>query len=538
MQPTRTPLLPLVLLLFASFAGCAQQATTDTGQDGDSELAWVADADIAALRAALDGGELTSEALVQEHLDRIARIDDAGPRLNAVLALDPGALDAARALDAELSEGNSRGPLHGIPVLLKGNIDIAGLDNTAGSQALAGNVADDDAFLAARLRDAGAVILGSANLSEWANFRSSRSSSGWSSIGRQTHNPHVLDRNPCGSSSGSAVAVAAGLAVIAIGTETDGSVVCPAGQNGVVGIKPTIGLVSRNGIIPIAHSQDTAGPMGRTVRDAALTLQAIAVRDDADLAASAFPAELPDYTAALSENPRLEGVRLGVWRDHFGAGDDPDVEKCLEDAIAALEALGAEIVDPADLGDRDGLGSAEGTVLFTEFKHDLAAYLEAHGTPNGMAGLAELIAYNDEHADTVMPYFGQENFTRAVDEGELDDADYLEALADSKRISQGAIDGALEKDKLTAIIGPTNSPAWPIDLVNGDHYLLSTSQLPAVSGYPNVTLPMCFVHELPVGLSIFGTAFSEGELIRIAHAFEQATNARRAPRFLPSVDLP
>jgi amidase len=422
-------------------------------------------------------------------------------------------------------------------VLLKGNIDVAGLDNTAGSLALQGNVPEEDAFLVARLRQAGAVILGTANLSEWANFRSSRSSSGWSSIGRQTKNPYVLDRNPCGSSSGSAVAVAAGLAVAAIGTETDGSVVCPAGQNGVVGIKPTIGLVSRGGIIPIAHSQDTAGPMARTVRDAALMLQAIAAKDPEDPAAAEAPAEAPDYTAALSEDPRLDGVRLGVWRDHFGAGDDPDVDACLEAAIAAFEDLGAEVVD-ADLGEREGLGDAESAVLSAEFKHDIAAYLDAHGAPNGLSTLEQIMAFNDQHAETVMPYFGQERFQRALDGGEPDSPEYLEALAASKRISRGAIDGALAKDGLAAVIAPTNGPAWPIDLVNGDHFVLSSSQLAAVSGYPNVTVPMCFVHQLPIGLSIFGGAWSEAELIRIAHAFEQQTHARRPPRFLPTLELP
>jgi amidase len=411
------------------------------------------------------------------------------------------------------------------------------MDNTAGSLALAGHVPATDAPLVARLRDAGAVILGTANLSEWANFRSSRSSSGWSSVGRQTRNPHVLDRNPCGSSSGSAVAVAAGLAPLAIGTETDGSIVCPAGQSGVVGIKPTLGLVSRDGIVPIAHSQDTAGPMGRTVRDAALALAAIAARDPDDPAAAAVPGDLPDYAAALTPGTRLSGVRIGVWRGYWGAGADPDVERCFSDAIEALARLGAEVVDPVDLGDLDGVDPAEERVLYAEFKHDLAAWLAAHGEPNGIATLADLIAWNTRHADAVMPYFGQERLEQAERTSGLDDPAYVEALASSKRISRDAIDGALATHRLTAIVAPTNSPAWPIDLVNGDHYLLSSSQLPAVSGYPNVTVPMCFVHELPVGLSVFGTAFAEVDLLRIAHAFEGATRARRAPAFRPTLDL-
>ena len=536
--PVRFPVLLLAATL-GGLAACEQpSAPTPEVVEQAPDHAWLADAEIGALRAALDRGELTVETLVGQTLERIARLDDDGPRLGAVLALDPRAMDVARELDAELAAGSPRGPLHGIPVLVKGNIDVAGLDNTAGSRALAGNVPAADAFLTARLRAAGAVILGTANLSEWANFRSSRSSSGWSSIGRQTRNPYVVDRNPCGSSSGSAVAVAAGLAVATIGTETDGSIVCPAGQNGVAGIKPTIGLVSRGGIIPIAHSQDTAGPMARTVREAALVLQAIAAKDPEDAASAEAPDEVPDYTAGLGDAPRLDGVRLGVWRDHFGAGDDPQVEACTAAAITALESLGAEIVDPVDVGDIDDLGEAESTVLYTEFKHDVAAYLEAHGAPNGLATLAQLAAYNEEHAAEVMPYFGQERFAQSLEARELDSPEYTRALATSKRISRGAIDGALAKEVLNAIIAPTNGPAWPIDLVNGDNFVLSSSQLAAVSGYPNVTVPMCFVHQLPVGLSIFGAAWSEAELIRIAHAFEQATRARRAPEFLPTLDLP
>ena len=531
--------LCLLALVGGFFVACEAPPEPDPVPESlDTNHDWLADIDVATLRARLDNGELTVETLVSRTLERIALIDDDGPRLSSVLALDPQALTVARELDAELSEGKKRGPLHGIPMLLKGNIDIAGLDNTAGSRALVGNVPEEDAFLTARLREAGVVILGTANLSEWANFRSSRSSSGWSSIGRQTRHPYVVDRNPCGSSSGSAVAVAAGLTALAVGTETDGSIVCPAGQNGVVGIKPTLGLVSRDGIIPIAHSQDTAGPMARTVRGAAMALQAMAAKDPEDPAADEVPEELPDYTAALAEEPRLDGVRLGLWRDHFGAGADPDIEACTTAAIAAFEALGAEVVDPVEMGELEGLGDAESTVLYTEFKHDVAAYLESHGSPNGLSTLEQLIAYNEEHAADVMPYFGQERFQQAFEKGELDAPEYTSALATSKRISQGAIDGALSKDDLDAIIAPTNSPAWPIDLVNGDNYLLSSSQLAAVSGYPNVTLPMCFVHELPIGLSIFGTAWDEAELIRIAHAFEHATRARKAPRFLPTLDLP
>jgi amidase len=541
---TRLGLLLLVVALLLT--ACERPAlpptsvdpgTADTTAAADDALAWVVYSDIETLQAAMAEGRLSAVTLTRFHLARIAAIDDAGPELNAVLFLAPDALEQAAALDAERAAGTVRGPLHGIPVLLKGNIDVAGLPNTAGSLALADNLIDSDAFMVAELRAAGAVILGTANLSEWANFRSTHSTSGWSSIGRQTRNPYVLDRNPCGSSSGSAVAVSAGLTVVAVGTETDGSVVCPAGINGVVGIKPTLGLVSRDGIIPIAHSQDTAGPMGRSVRDAAILLQVMAAFDAGDAAAEQQPE--PDYLVALGDG-RLDGVRLGVQRDHFGAGRYPAIEDCLAEAVFAFAALGAEVVDPAELGghdELDSLGDDEGTVLFTEFGPDLAAYLAAHGAPGGMRGLDDLIGFNAAHADTVMPYFGQEDFERAAAAGGLADEDYIEALARAKRVSQGAIDGALQTQDLDAIIGPTNGPAWTTDLVNGDRYSLSTSQLPAVSGYPSITVPMCQVHGLPVGLSIFGTAYSEPELLRIAYAFEQATQARRAPEFLPTLEL-
>jgi len=496
------------------------------------------DLDVAALQERMEKGSLSSVELTRYYLDRIERLNEDGPALRAILEVNPDALTMAAALDEERQTKGARGPLHGIPVVLKGNIDTGDrMATTAGSLALAGHVADEDAFLVARLREAGAVILAKANLSEWANFRSNRSSSGWSSIGRQTRNPYSVDRNPCGSSSGSAVAVAANLTALAVGTETDGSIVCPSGANGIVGVKPTLGLVSRDGIIPIAHSQDTAGPMGRTVRDAAVLLAAMVAKDPDDAAAKeAFPEQVPDYLASLgAEN--LSGLRIGVMRDHWGAGENPDVAAHYERAIETLKGLGAEIVDPADLGDRDGLNDAEYEVLLYEFKTDLEAYLRAHGSPNGLSTLEDIIAFNAQNKDRTMPFFGQEIMEMAAKKGPLTEEAYKEALATSKKKATGAIDGAIAKDRLDAIIAPTNGPAWRSDLVNGDHFSMASSTLAAVSGYPNVTVPMGMVHGLPVGLSFFGAAHSEPVLLRIADAFERRTGARPKPGFLPTLAL-
>jgi amidase len=523
------------LALLPATTGCGgPDADTRSAELAALQLEW---RDVAGLQALMEKGELTAEELTVYCLERIAELDDAGPRLNAVIEINPEALDIATALDGERRQIGPRGPLHGIPVLLKANIDTGDrMTTTAGSLALAGHRAARDAFLAARLREAGAVILGKTNLSEWANFRSTRSLSGWSSQGGQTRNPHVLDRSPCGSSSGSAVAVATGLVPLAVGTETDGSVVCPSGTNGIVGLKPTLGLVSRDGIIPIAHSQDTAGPMARSVRDAALLLAAMALRDPDDPAAAGMPTTLPDYTAALGDG-HLDGLRIGVMRDYYGKGNNPGVDQLFEQAVEALRGLGAEIVDPAAPGDRGGLDEAEYEVLLYEFKADLAAYLAAHGTPNGMAGLEELIAFNEANADAVMPWFGQEIFTAAAAKGPLTDEAYREALEKSKRLAREAIDGALAQDDLDLIVAPTNGPAWVVDPVNGDSFgtSVASSTLPAVSGYPNLTVPMGTVHGLPVGLSFIGPAFGEPVLLRAGHAFEQAAPPRAVPRFLPSI---
>ncbi|MFC1481887.1 amidase [Candidatus Neomarinimicrobiota bacterium] len=528
-----------VLLLFTT--GCRtitikephsiQPSFTDTGLEKFDEY------DIETLQLLMDEGTLTAEGLTQYYLNRIAKLDDAGPMLNAILEINLDALQTAIALDEERSRQGSRGPLHGIPVVLKANIDTGDkLATTAGSLALANHKAERDAFMVARLREAGAIILGKANLSEWANYRGSHSSSGWSSLGRQTKLPYVLDRNPCGSSSGSAVAVAANLTVLAIGTETDGSVVCPAGTNGIVGIKPTLGLVSCDGIIPIGHSQDTAGPMARTVRDAALLLTAMVAKDSNDPEASNFPQQTPDYLAALDASS-LQGVRIGVMRDHYGAGDNARVEANLDRAIEALKSLGAEVIDSTELGDRTGLDEAESEVLAYEFKNEVKEYLVKHGSPNGMSTLDDLIAFNTTNKEKVMPYFGQERFLKAAQKGPLTDDVYKQALAKSKQLAQAAIDGAMDKHSLDAIIAPTNSPAWPTDLVNGDNFSIASSTLPAVSGYPSITVPMGSVHNLPVGLSFFGRAFSESTLLHITYAFEQATKARRSPEFIPTLNL-
>lgn len=469
-------------------------------------------------------GELSAERLVGWYRDRIAAIDHSGPELRSVIELNPDALTIARALDEEWQSSGPRGPLHGIPVLLKANIDTAdSMATTAGSLALKDHRAAQDAFLVQRLRDAGAVILGKTNLSEWANFRSGRSSSGWSSLGGQTRNPYDTTRNPCGSSSGSGVAVAANLAAVAVGTETDGSVVCPSGINGIVGIKPTLGLVSRSGIIPIAHSQDTAGPMARSVRDAAILLTAMTGEDPAD--ADSKPAPVEDFAAGLAADS-LEGKRIGLIGDYYGAGDDPNVDALLEQAIAALEAGGATVVRGISVDISDAY-AGEGEVLRYEFKHDLGAYLRNAGTE--YESLADIIRFNEANADSVMPFFGQERMLESQQKGGLDDEAYVEALATSRSVARGALDEALSTHELDVLIAPTNSPAWKTDHVNGDHFLLSSSSYAAISGYPNVTVPMGFVSGLPIGLSFIGGHWQDKAVIEIAYGFEQATQARRPP---------
>jgi amidase len=486
---------------------------------------------IAELQDRMQRGELSAERLVNWYLQRIETIDAGADGLNAVIELNPDALMIARALDDERRKSGPRGPLHGIPVILKANIGTAdSMRTSAGSLALKDHIPPQDAFLVSRLRDAGAIILGKANLSEWANFRSTHSSSGWSSVAGQTRNPYAPDRNPCGSSSGSAVVVAANLVTVAVGTETDGSVVCPAGANGIVGIKPTVGLVSRNGIVPIAHSQDTAGPMARTVRDAAILLSSMAGGDPADPVTEAAPA-LTDYAANLAADG-LTGARLGVLRSHTGAGGLPAVELVFSDSIGTMRHQGAELVDDIRI-DMRGASDAEYEVLLYEFKADLAKYLGATGAP--VRDLEEIIAFNEAHADEVMPIFGQEIMLSAVEKGDLASAEYLEALSISRRIAREGLDAAFKDNQVDALIAITNGPAWKTDHVLGDNFSIGSSSYAAISGYPNITVPAGFVADLPVGVSFIGPAHSEQTLIRIAHAFEQAHAARKPPTMATDV---
>lgn len=490
------------------------------------------------LQRHMDSGELTAAGLAETYLARIEAIDRNGPRLNAVLELNPDALAIADALDAERREQGPRGPLHGIPLLLKGNIDTADrMTTTAGSLALAGSIAPQDAFIVQRLRQAGAVILGKANLSEWANFRSSRSTSGWSSQGGLTRNPYALDRSGCGSSTGSGVAVAADLCVAAIGTETDGSITCPAAVNGIVGLKPTLGLVSRSGVIPIAHSQDTAGPMARSVTDAAILLGVLAGEDARDPATAIIGqrSAVTDYTQFLHKDG-LRGARIGVARQYFDK--HPKVGAVMEACLAAMRGLGAELIDLAAPLPDDEIGEHEIEVLLYEFKADLNAYLAALGPGAPVRSMAEVIAFDEAHTNQVMPYFGQERMLQAQAKGPLTEETYVNALATSKRLAGAeGIDKALAAQRLDAIVAPTTGPAWPIDLVNGDHSIGSCTTPAAVAGYPHITVPAGFVFGLPVGLSFFAGAWSEPTLLRLAYAFEQATQAWRAPSFLPTVNL-
>lgn len=492
---------------------------------------------ILELQTHMQAGALTARGLVETYLTRIDGIDRHGPALNAVLEVNPDALAIADALDAERIARGPRSPLHGIPVLLKDNIDTADrMMTTAGSLALLGSIAPEDAFLVQKLREAGAVILGKTNLSEWANFRSTRSSSGWSSRGGQTRNPYALDRNPCGSSSGSAVAVAADLCAVAIGTETDGSIICPSQTNGIVGIKPTLGLVSRSGIIPIAHSQDTAGPMARTVEDAAILLGALTGVDPRDPATEASRGTAhTDYTQFLDAGG-LRGACIGVARNFFGF--HPRIDTVMETCIQTMRDLGAEIVDPAEVVTAKTWRKTETEVLLYEFKADLNAYLAGLGPDAPVHSLEEIIAFNAAYADTVMPYFGQERMLQAQTKGPLTDAAYLEALATNHRLARAeGINATLQAHNLDAIVAPSGGPAWLTDWVNGDHHSGGSSSPAAVAGYPNVTVPAGTIFGLPVGISFFAGAYQEPTLIKLAYAFEQATRVRTPPEYLPSVDF-
>ena len=484
-------------------------------------------------QAAMTDGKVTSEQLARAYLERIERIDRAGPKLNSVLALNSRALADARRLDAERRAGKLRGPLHGVTILLKDNIETAdGTATTAGSLALAGNITGRDAPIAKRLTDAGAVVLGKANLSQWANFRSTRSISGWSSVGGLVRNPYSLDRTACGSSAGSGAAVAAGLAAFAIGTETDGSVICPAAMNGIVGLKPTVGLVSRTLIIPISPEQDTAGPMTRTVADAAALLNVIAGSDPADAATREADARKVDYLAAL-KGATLKGARIGVWTPNKGRS--PGTDAVFDAAVTALEAQGAVLgelkTDPAIMGQ---IGALEGECLRTEFKAALDAYLAT--TPPAVTArtLEALIAFNKAEPRE-MPLFAQEIFEQSVAKPPITDPAYLEKRAQARSLARGLLDRMLADNRLDAIVSPSNGPASIVDPVNGGVSFGSPTMLPAVSGYPHLTVPTGQITGLPLGLSFIGPAWSEARLLSLGFAFEQATRARREPAFLPNV---
>jgi amidase len=505
----------------------AQRAATTATKAFDLDEITITD-----LQNGMKSGKYTSLSLTRKYLQRIQDLDKQGPAVNSVIEINPDAQSIAAGLDRERRTKGPRGPLHGIPILIKDNIDTADrMMTTAGSLAMIGSIPAQDSFIVKRLREAGAVILGKTNLSEWANFRSNHSSSGWSGRGGQTRNPYVLDRNPCGSSSGSGAAAAANLCAAAVGTETDGSVVCPSSTNSLVGIKPTVGLISRAGIIPISHSQDTAGPMGRTVTDAVIMLGAMTGVDPRDKATKdSLGKALTDYTKFLDPNG-LRGARLGIVRKSFGFNDA--VDKLLNDLIAEIARLGAVVIDPADIPTAGKFDDSELEVLLYEFKADLNAYLAGLGAKAPVHSLKEIIEFNESHRDREMPYFEQDLFIKAEAKGPLTEKAYLAALKQNHEMTrEDGIDAVLRKHNLDALVAPTGGPAWPTDWINGDHFTGGYSSASAVAGYPHITVPAGYVHGLPVGISFFASAYSEPTLIKLTYSFEQATKARRPPKFL------
>ena len=493
---------------------------------------------IDALQSAMKSGKLTAHTITEMYLGRIDEIDKRGPAINSIIEINPDALAIADTLDKERKAKGPRGPLHGVPVLIKDNLDTADkMMTTAGSLALVGcPKPPKDSFVAQKLRQAGAVILAKTNLSEWANIRSSHSTSGWSGRGGLTRNPYALDRNPCGSSSGTGAGVSANLAAGGIGTETDGSIVCPSSSNGLSGIKPTVGLTSRAGIIPISHSQDGAGPMCRTLRDAAILLGAITGVDPDDPYTTASQGKsFTDYTQFL-DSRGLKGARIGVARKYFGFSEA--VDSLMAEALAIMKREGAELIDPADIESFGKFDDSESLVLDYELKADIAQYLARLGPSSPMRTLRDLIDFNEHNAQREMPYFGQDIFVRAQTRGPLTDRAYIEALEKNHRLARTeGIDKLMDEHKLDAIVAPTGGPAWTTDLINGDHFGGGSSNAAAVAGYPNINVTAGDLFGLPVGISFFGRAWSEPTLIKIAYAFEQATQARKAPTFLPTADL-
>jgi amidase len=523
----------LVAAVLPALVGARDMAayTPTAPEVGGSELDELT---IVDLQAAIISGKFTSRSLTEKYLARIEDLDRQGPALNSVIELNPDALSIAEALDRERKDKGTRGLLHGIPIFIKDNIDTADrMQTTAGSLAMVGSRPAKDSFVAQKLREAGAVILGKTNLSEWANIRSSHSVSGWSGRGGLTRNPYALDRNPCGSSSGSGAAVAANLCALAVGTETDGSVVCPASANGIVGIKPTLGLLSRSGIIPIAHSQDTPGPMARTVRDAAILLNALAGTDPRDPATVESAARrAADYARSLDPNG-LRGARIGVARKYFGFSDA--VDDLMNSVMEEMKRQGAVLVDPADLESHGKFDDTEFLVLLYELKADLESYLASRPDAR-VRSLKDIIEFNERNKEKEMPYFAQDTFIKAEAKGSLTSKEYLDALEANRRLARAeGIDGLMDKHHLDAIMAPTGSPAWLTDLVNGDHSGGGSSNAAAVAGYPDISVPAGSISGLPVGVSFFGRAWSEPILLKIAYGFEQAIKARKPPRFLPNV---
>ena len=490
---------------------------------------------IPELQDGMKSGKFTARSLVEKYSDRMQEIDKSGPAVNSIIEMNPDALSIADSLDEERQAKGSRGPIHGIPVLIKDNIDTADrMMTTAGSLALLGSKPAQDSFVAQKLRAAGAVILGKTNLSEWANIRSGHSTSGWSGRGGLTKNPYALDRNPCGSSSGTGAGISANLCAVGIGTETDGSIVCPSSSNGLAGIKPTVGLVSRSGIIPISHTQDGAGPMCRTVRDAAILLGVLTGTDPQDSATSASGGKsYTDYTQFCDPNG-LRGARIGVARKYFGFSDS--VDALMEESIAIMKKQGATVVDPAEIETLGKFDDTELLVFMYELKADLNAYLARLGPNAPVRTLKDVIEFNERNRQKEMPYFGQDLFLKAQEKGPLTDKAYLDALGKNRQLARTeGIDATMDKFHLDAIVAPTGGPAWITDLINGDHVAGGSSNAAAVAGYPNINVTAGFVSGLPVGISFFGRAWSEPVLIRLAYAFEQSTKARKAPRFLPTI---